>query len=148
MRIFIIISSLFLFINVGLSQGQSKNHIEYVTVIKPNVYHTIDQLDKFRKNTLKRVYRKRLRMYLELLPFLALNYRPGQDITDHKDVPMKKQRIKEAKKFSKMKEQYYQGLDRNLRKIVSYANRDEIINQILELDLLIAHMRQKLGIEK
>lgn len=125
----------------------ANDDIHYVGNVKMTVYHNPHDLENISKTSLKHIYKKRLRLYLEMLPYLAVKCKPGQDIRTLSGVPMTKKRIKDAQKQEEIKNEYLDGLDANLDKVINFADTRDIINAIVFLDIQIGQMRNFLGLE-
>ena len=142
MRLFIL--TLFIVVGVYKVQAQRENLrsdtlIHYVGKLNLSISHNDHDLSKLDKTTLARVHARRVKIFLELLPYMAIQAKPAQDVR-HINIPMTKKRLKEAKKQQELRQKYVSHLYESMKRIDVYADKQDLIDQITLVDLLIVHL--------
>ncbi len=135
-----------LFITLGLSQVQAQRQnlrsdtlIQYVGKLNLSISHNDHDLGKLNKTTLARVHSRRVKIFLQLLPYMAIKAKPSQDVR-RINIPMTKNRLKQAKKQQELRQKYIVHLYESIKRIDVYADKKDLIEQITLIDLLIVHI--------
>lgn len=147
------IVSIIVLLSFGLSFGQKKKDrffeekTVYVSNVKMTVYHNRHDLEKLKKHTLMHIQQKRMRLFLEMLPYIALKCKPGQNVVKMDNLPMTKKRLKRAEKQQKERIRHFTQQEENLTKVLNFADTKDLIDQIIFLDNAIGEMRKFLELE-
>lgn len=129
-------------IGTSFSQAPQKSPITYVGKLNLSITHTQHDLEELNKSMLAKVYKRRVRVFLELLPFLALKIPPNKHVGDLELPPMTKDRAKAAKKQEKIRRSYFENLSHTMLAINSHADKEDLIEMITIIDLQIAHIKE------
>ncbi len=144
---------LLVILSTGLSFSQKKESrffeekTVYVSNVKMTVYHNRHDLEKLKKHTLMHIQQKRMRLFLEMLPYIALKCKPGQDVLKMDNLPMNKKRVKRAEKQQKERIRFFTQQEENTSKVLNFADTKDLIDQIIFLDNAIGEMRAFLDLK-
>ena len=134
-----------LLLTVGILKVHSQQNlrtdtlVHYVGKLNLSISHNEHDLAKLDKTTLARVHARRVKIFLQLLPYMAIQAQPAQDVR-HTNVPMTKKRLKQAKKQQELRQKYIAHLYESIKRIDVYADKADLIEQIALVDLLIVHV--------
>jgi len=128
------------FILSSYSQGKKKDSKEvpgaltYVNAtakLKKN--HNLEELKPMGKIELVNIYMERISVLTELLPYIALNNRPGATLNEM-GIPATAQNVEHMMKEVKNKENYLVAVKNTLDDIIPYADKTNIIWSILFIE--------------
>ena len=124
------------------SQAPQKSPVYYVGKLHLSITHTKHDLKLLNKSMLSKVYKRRVLTLMELIPYMALKIPPGKHIEDLIVLPITKDRIKEAKKQEKIRKKFFENLDKTMLSINPNADKQDLIEMISTVDLLIVRVSE------
>jgi hypothetical protein len=124
------------------SRAPQKSPVYYVGKLHLSITHTTHDLQLLNKSMLSKVYKRRVLTLMELLPYMALKIPPGKHIEDLDMPPITKNRVKDAKKQEKIRKSFFKNLDHTMLSINPNADKEDLIEMISLLDLLIVRVNE------
>jgi hypothetical protein len=99
-------------------------------------YQNMADLEDIHKSALVNIYSKRVRFFMELIAYLPLKVKPGQEL-HQLEIPITRKREKLFKKaIKKTRDDYFEVLEETISVIGPYANQSELIEKIILLDVI------------
>ncbi|MFN3404052.1 MAG: hypothetical protein ACK40G_08150 [Cytophagaceae bacterium] len=93
-------------------------------------FHTVEELKQMGKIELTAVYMERVAVITEILPYVALHYKPGAPLKEM-GIPETPANIEHMEKEVKNKDNYLAAVKDSLDDIIPYADKTNIIWSIL-----------------
>lgn len=139
-----LVLSIFLFSIAFISYGQDKSKsktptaaVTYVSAkAKIEKYHTLEELKQLGKLELTDLYMQRIAVITELIPYLALHFKPGATLKEM-GIPETPMNIEHMEKEVKNKDTYLTAVKSSLDDIIPYADKGNIIWSILFFEDII-----------
>jgi len=115
----------------------AKSEITYVSVnAKLTKIHTKEDLDKLGKIELTEIYKERISIISEIVPYLALHPKPGATLKEM-GIPQTTENSSHLEKEVKNKAAYIGSVNETLDDIIPYADKQNIIWSILFFERVI-----------
>ncbi len=125
---------------VALAQSDKRERKKGAVVksrkAKVNMYHNAHDLEKLTKVSLRRIYVRRIIALYEVMPFAPLVAHGGSTIDDL-GIPESKKNIKLLVKDIKAKRKYMKKFEKHLMEVLTYAERDQLIQGILIVEQVL-----------
>ena len=145
--------SFFLFLATTASAQSSKKNsnnkptVHYIGNLSLSISHNPHDLEKLNKSQLCNVYNRRALILLELLPYMALKIPIGYDAEKLEVPPMTKSRFKAAKKQEALKKKYLKSISNTMLVINPNADKADLIDIIIKIDLWIVKINDFINLE-
>ena len=127
-------------VGMGQAYAQKDSKGSSLTYVSPSAKltktYTKEELDKLGKIELTQIYKERISILNELIPYLALHPKPGATLTDM-GIPQTSENVAHLEKEVKNKTAYVESVNETLDDIIPYADKQNIIWAILFYEKMI-----------
>ncbi len=131
--------ALFLLITTT-SVAQSKENIFFDKETQIVKFHTIDELEEFKKGQLIQLYVERINEIITILPFIALSNEPSISLADI-GIKENSDNLKVLDKHHKSTIEAFQSTNEMITEFIPYADTEKIIWSILYFEEVIKKIR-------
>ncbi|MDH7445303.1 hypothetical protein [Aquimarina sp. 2201CG14-23] len=129
------------FLLIQCTYGQTKNEAVFFTQKDQiNKFHTISDLENLRKGDLIKLYQKRVREIVTIIPFLSLTNEPEVRLGDL-GIKEDSDHLKTLKKSVTATQEALDTIEISIEELVPYADTEKIILTILYFEEIIKKMR-------
>jgi hypothetical protein len=121
----------------GKSDKNEKSENTYVSAdAKLTKIHSKEELEKLGKIELTEIYKQRISIISEIIPYLALHPKPGATLKEM-GIPQTSENSSHLEKEVKNKAAYINSVNETLDDIIPYADKSNIIWSILFFERVI-----------
>jgi hypothetical protein len=118
-------------------KGSTKTENTYVSPdAKLNKIHTQEELEKLGKIELTNIYKERISILTEIIPYVALHPKPGATLTEM-GIPQTPENLSHLEKEVKNKAAYASSVNDTLDDIIPYADKKNIVWSIMFFERMI-----------